>query len=120
MTIGEVQYVKETVEFTKKPLHDDPPTMVTQMREAQGRVGYMYFILAAANAELDRAENSAAELMTVGKEKLSAYVLEVKVRAAVSEMREFRDRVQGQIKSLEGMCMTGAVILRYLRGLPQE
>ncbi len=119
MKPSELSYIEVVVDILKHPLSDDPPAMVNQLREAEGRVGYMYFLLASANGELDRAESVAADSFSRA-EKLSAYVLEGKVNAAVSEIREQRDRIQGLIKALEGRTMTGLGILRYLRSLPQE
>lgn len=118
MKDSELKYVEETAALLKTRLSDEPQEMVNQMREAEGRVGYCYYLLAQANAELDRQTSAAAEVLKA--ENLKAYVLEAKVEATVSGWREERDKIQGLIKALEGRTMTGLGILRYLRSLPME
>jgi len=117
MKPGEQEYIDATLTIIRQTLSDEPERMVSQIKEAEARVGYCYFILSQLNAELDRAESVAADNFSRA-EKLSAYVLEDKVNAAVSENRAQRDIVQGLIKSLEGRTMVGLGILRYLRSLP--
>ena len=121
MKQSELSYIDQTAEIIKSALHDDPPAMVNQLREAEGRVGYCYYLLAQADAELDNAQSQAlAQIIREEGVKLPAYEKEVRVNAAVSPVREVRDRVAGIIKALEGRTMVGLGILRWKRNLPQE
>lgn len=118
MKESELKYLEETAALLRIKLADEPQEMVNQMREAEGRTGYCYYLLAQANAELDRQSDAAAEVLKA--QKLCAYVLKTKVDSMVSGYREERDKIQGLIKALENRGMTGLGILRYLRSLPME
>jgi len=114
----ELAYILDTLEIMKRPLSDETPEMVGQIKEAEGRIGYLYFLLAAANADLDVQTDAAAEVLK--PQGLTAYVLKSKVEAMVSGYRRERDEIQGLVKALEGRQMTGGIILKYLRNLSQE
>ena len=117
----ELAYINQTVEILKISLHDDPQEITRQLREAEGRVGYCYFLLAKADAELDQAQSQQLEaIIRAEGTKLPAYEKEVRVDAQVSGVREVRDRIAGIIKALEGRTMVGLGILRWKRNLPIE
>lgn len=118
MKDSQIAYVNQTVEIMKHNLSDEPEEMKRQLREVDGRLGYMYFILALANGELDREESKQLEALQRQHEKLSSYEKEVMVKAGVSPYREFRDIIQGQIKASEGRIMLGLGILKDSRKLP--
>ena len=118
MKDSERKYVNETREGLKIKLHDEAPEMLNQAREIDGRIGYMYFLLAACNAELDRQSDAAAEVLK--PQGLAAFVLKVKVEAMVSGYRQERDIVQGLIKASEGRIMLCQSILRFIKNLPIE
>ena len=118
MTKTEAEYIAATLEIIKRPLSDEAPAMVSELREAEGRVGYLYFLLAAANAELDRQTAAACEVLKA--QDLKAYALEAQAEAMVSGWRKERDEIQGLIRALEGRTMVGLGILKYWKSLPQE
>lgn len=119
MKPSELAYLEDTYKLIQSPLSDEPEAMKRQLRERYGRVGYCYRLLAIANAELDRAESVASDSFSRA-EKLSATVLEFKVKAAVSPQRQIRDEIQGVIKTIEGEAMLGMSIIKDNRRLPME
>lgn len=118
MKATELSYVSEVYQLIGKPLSEEPELMKSQLRERYGKVGYCYRLLAIANAELDNAADSAAELKK--DDLLKAYAFEVKVKAMCSAQRRIRDEINGLIKTIEGESMLGMSILRDNRRLPQE
>lgn len=118
MKKSESEYISATLEIMKRPLSDEAPEMVSQIKKAEGRVGYCYFLLASADEALDKQSDAAAEVLR--PQELKAYQLETKVKAMCSGYRRERDEIAGLVKSLEGRIMTGLGILKYRKGLPQE
>ena len=114
----EQDYVDESRSILARKLSDEAPEMLNQAREIDGRIGYLYFILAECNAELDRQSDAAAEVLKA--QGLAAFVLKVKVEAMASGYRKDRDIVQGLIKASEGRIMLCQSILRFIKNLPIE
>jgi len=118
MKPSELSYIDDVYKLLNTPLSDEPELMKKQLRERYSKVGYCYRLLAISNAELDNAEDAAAEL--IKDMPLKAFAFEVKVTAMVSAQRRIRNEIDGAIKTIEDEGMVGMAILKDNRRLPLE
>jgi len=124
------------------PLPDDPEALWQALRDIEAHYGRLQYLVAVADKYLDEAECQALEclrrlqyLVAVADkyldeaecqaleclqrqyEKLAAYEKEKMVNAAVSDVRAFRDLIEGLIEAVKQRVMLGQSRMAYMRDL---
>jgi len=98
-------------------LPDDPEALWQAVRDIEAHYGRLQYLVAIADKFLDEAECQALETLQRQHEKLAAYEKEKMVNAAVSEVRAFRDLIQGLIEAVKQRVMLAQSRMAYMRDL---
>ena len=99
------------------PLPDDPEALWQALRDIEAHYGRLQYLVAVADKYLDEAECQALECLQRQYEKLAAYEKEKMVNAAVSDVRAFRDLIEGLIEAVKQRVMLGQSRMAYMRDL---
>jgi septation ring formation regulator EzrA len=87
------------------------------MREVEGWNDRLQEILAEAEQQLDEAEAAATKIIYKDYKEYSADLKKILVAAQVSNVRVFRDIVQGKIQSTQDRVRVCQSLLAYVRDL---
>ena len=98
-------------------LPDDPEALWQAVRDIEAYYGRLQYLVSIADKYLDEAECQALEVLQRQYEKLAAYEKEKMVNAAVSEVRAFRDLIQGLIEAVKQRVMLAQSRMAYMRDL---
>jgi len=104
------EILNQAVEELNIPLADEPTALECQMRDAEGFIGYLQYLLAWADYWLDVRER---ERLPEKKDGMTELDREKILTAAVAEERRIRNLIRNVIKALETRIQTCQSSLKF-------
>jgi hypothetical protein len=101
----------------KIPLSDEAEELMNNLRDCESNFARCQYLVAIANSYLDIAEHEALKVVNLTLHKTSAFEKDKMVAAAVTDVRCFRDVIQGLIDSINKRLVLGTTMLSYLKEL---